>query len=167
MQSRRQAAGAAQQVGEGAKDDATEADEDEWGAEEAHGAAGEVEEMGKGEVVVAALREEGRDVGVGIGVGRGDGEEERDGGEERAERAEKPAVSDEGAARGGAGGVAVGAGEEATGHQREGGQRVVLLARGEGEEDEDEAGPEEEGEGGFAVDPTHVAMRPRHGWGTR
>ena len=109
--------------------------------------------MAEGEIVVSALREEGCDVGMGTGVGRGDGEEERDGGEERAERDEQPAVPGERAARGGGGWVAVGAGEEAAGHQSEGGDRgegVVLLARGEGEEDEDEAGPEEEGEGGLA-----------------
>ena len=50
--------------------------------------------------------------------------------------------------------LAVGAGEQAAGHQRERGQRgqrVVLLARGQGEEAEDEAGPEEKGESGFAV----------------
>ena len=50
--------------------------------------------------------------------------------------------------------TAVGAGEQASGHEGErgqGGQRVVLLAGGEGEEAEDEAGPEEEGESGFVV----------------
>src|ERR1035441_386701 len=58
----------------------------------------------------------------------------------------------------GDGALAVGAGEEAPGHEGErgqGGQRVVLLAGGEGEEAEDEAGPEKEGEGGLvgAGDP--------------
>ena len=77
--------------------------------------------------------------------------------------------------------LAVGAGEQTANHESEGrdrGQGVVLLARGEGEEYEDEAGPEEEGEGGFAVHPTHpphqrswrgprhVAVRLRHEWGT-
>ena len=44
---------------------------------------------------------------------------------------------------------AVGAGEEAAGHEGErgeGGEAVVLLAAGEGEEAEDEQRPEEEGE---------------------
>ena len=108
-------------VAERADDDHAKSDEGERGAEEAHGAAGEVEEMAEGEVVVSALGEKGCDVGAGVGVGRGDGEEESDGGEERAERDEEPAVSEEGAARGGTGGVAVGAGEEATGHEGEGG----------------------------------------------
>ena len=47
---------------------------------------------------------------------------------------------------------AFGAGEETAGHQSEGGERgegVILLAGGQGEEAEDEAGPEEEGEGGL------------------
>ena len=132
--------------------------------------------MGEGEVVVTALGEERGDVGAGIGVGRGDGEEERNGGEERAEWDEQPSVGEEGAARGGGGWIAVGAGEKAAGHEGKGGDRgqgVVLLARGEGEEEKDEAGPEEEGEGCFALagsgvgDPTHVAVKLRHGWGTR
>ena len=141
----------------GTEDDHAEADGVERGAEEAHGAAGEVEEMAEGEVVVSALGEEGGDVGAGVGVGRGDGEEERDGGDERAERDEQPSVPGEGAARGGGGWVAVGAGEEATGHEGKGGGRregVVLLARGEGEEEKDEAGPEEKGEGCFRG-PSH------------
>ena len=71
MQSSRQAAAAAmrqiRRVGVGvttkdvaqrADDDHAKSDEGERGAEEAHGAAGEVEEMGEGEVVVSALREE-------------------------------------------------------------------------------------------------------------
>ena len=50
--------------------------------------------------------------------------------------------------------VDVGIGEEASyeeGESGEGGEVVVLLAGGEGEEAEDDAGPEEAGEGGFAA----------------
>jgi hypothetical protein len=44
--------------------------------------------------------------------------------------------------------------KQAAGHEGEGGEGgkgVVLLAGGEGEEAEDEGGPEEEGEGGFVI----------------
>ena len=50
------------------------------------------------------------------------------------------------------GAVSLGAGEETSGHEGEGGQcgeGVILLAGGEREEAEDEAGPEGEGEGGL------------------
>ena len=87
-------------------------------------------------------------------MGRGDGEEECDGGEERAEGEEQPAVPEEGAARRtGPEGSRSARARQTADHESEGGdcgQGVVLLARGEGEEDEDEAGPEKKGEGGFA-----------------
>ncbi len=50
--------------------------------------------------------------------------------------------------------MGIGAGEQSGGHEgegREGGEAVVLLAAGEGEEAEDDDGPEDEREGGFAL----------------
>jgi hypothetical protein len=68
-------------------------------------------------------------------------------------------VPEQSAACGLIGGVTVGASEQTTGHEcecRDCGQGVVLLARGEGEEEHDEACPEEKGESGFAVQHTHA-----------
>ena len=58
-----------------------------------------------------------------------------------------------------------GAGEQTAGHQGERGQRgqgVVLLAGGDGEEAEDEAGPEEEGEGGLTFADFATRLFWRH-----
>src|ERR1017187_9809467 len=94
------AVGPAQQAGEWADGYHAEADQDERPAEEAHGAASEIEEVAEREVVFAALGEQRGDVGVRIDVVRGNGEEEGDGGAEGAERNEQPAMPAEGAARG-------------------------------------------------------------------
>src|ERR1035441_7279110 len=72
----------------------------------------------------------------------------------------------EGAARGDFGEAVftagVGACQQASGHEGErgeGGKGVVLLAGGEGEETEDEAGPEKEGEGGLVGAGTPHGLR--------
>ena len=71
-----------EQVGERADGQHADTKEGERATEEAHGCSGEIEEVAEGEGVVAALGEQGGDVGVWVGVGRGDREEERDGGAE-------------------------------------------------------------------------------------
>src|SRR5260370_28798598 len=87
-------------------------------------------------------------------MGGGEGEVFADCGDEGGEGEQEEEGPGEGALAGFTGDGCVGAGEEACGHQsqgREGGETVVLLAAGEGEEAEDEEGPEEEGECGFVL----------------
>src|ERR1019366_5906594 len=110
----------------------------------------------------------------GLDAMRGDGKEEGDGGAEGADRDQQPEMPAEDrfvsphlriemwGTRICDGALAVGAGEEASGHEGERGQRgqrVVLLAGGKGEEAEDEAGPEKQGEGGLVGAGTPHGLR--------
>jgi len=151
------------EVLDGAEEQHAERDGEEWASEEAHGLSGEVEDVAEREVVEGGVgAEEGVEVGSGWwGVG-GEAKVSAEQEEQGAERDEEVEGASEGLLAGlvggvGCGGVAVGeaaigGGEKGSDEQGERGKRwevVVLLTRGEGEEAEDDAGPEEEGEGGF------------------
>ena len=140
-------------IGDGADDDHAEGDGGERAAEESHGVSGEVVEVAEGEVVeVGVVGEEGGEICAGGHVRREDGEVSADNGYEDGERHEEEEGPAQSAACGCGGGLGLRPGECAAGEQSESGERgegVVLLACGEGEEADDDDGPEEERECGF------------------
>ena len=110
--------------------------------------------MAEGDVVeVGVLGEETGEVGAGSWMRRGEGEVSADDGDEGRDGDEEDGGPAEDAAAG-AKVVGVGLGEESCGHEgesRDGGEGVVLLTGGEGEETEDEERPEQESQGRFVL----------------
>ena len=138
------ASGAADEVAAETKEDHAYGNCGERAAEETHGGSGEVEEVAEGDVIeVGVLGEQAGEVGAGCGVGGGEGEVSADDGDGGGDGYEEDGGPAEDAAAG-ARVVGVGLGEESGGHEGksgDGGEGVVLLAGGEGEEAKDEERP--------------------------
>src|SRR5579875_1500880 len=148
---------------------------DQRSAEESHRTAGQVEyvaERKRVEIRVGA--EEIVERSARCGPGRSQGEVAAQGKEERAERDKKPKGGGEGLAQWVAGNVSlftaaactgIGGGQQTASQQREcrqGGEVVVLLARGKRKESQDETRPEEKSACGFTfpVGRGEMARRP-------
>ena len=143
-------AAAADEVGDGAEPEHPQGDGDQRAAEEAHRGAGEVEDVAEREVVEVGVGAEQRTEGdSGLRGGGGEGEVSAEEKEQCAERDEEEERAAQGIRCGFRRRFYVGCGEQAADEESECGERgevVVLLPGADGEEAEDDAGPEEESE---------------------
>jgi len=144
-------AGSAEQMAEWAQGEHADGNRDERATEEAHGFAGEVEDMTEREIVKLGIcREQAGNVCAGWGGGRGEGEVGTDAGDEQTERNQREGRPAESTSLIGfcvSSQAVVRMSQEASDDKCERGKRgeaVVFLAAGEGEEAKDHHNPYDE-----------------------